>query len=61
MSTPRLTPAMMTAGVKAARTILDAYSKYASGSVSDDELYTIVQTVGIAMLTAQEQNNDQSS
>lgn len=58
MSTPRLTPAMMTAGVAAARTILEAYSKYASKSVSDDELYTIVQTVGIALLTAQEPNHE---
>ncbi len=59
MPTPRLTPAMMTAGVAAARIILEEYSKIASRAVSDDELYTIVQTVGIALLSAQEPVNDQ--
>ena len=58
MATPRLTPAMMIAGVAAARKIIASYSKYASNAVSDDELYTFVETVGIAMLTAQEPSDE---
>ena len=58
MSTPRLTPAMLAAGVAAARTIIEDYSKYASKMVSDDELTIMVMTIGVAMLSAQEPAND---
>ena len=58
MSTPRLTPVMLAAGVAAARTIIEDYSKYASKMVSDDELTTMVLTIGLAMLSAQEPAND---
>jgi len=54
MPTPRLTPEMMVAGMEAGRKILEAYSKLASEAVNDDELYTIVQTVAIAILSAEE-------
>jgi len=45
---------MMVAGMEAGRKILEAYSKLASEAVNDDELYTIVQTVAIAILSAEE-------
>lgn len=58
MSTPRLTPEMLAAGVAAARTIIEDYSKYASKLVTDEELTTMVLTIGVAMLSAQEPAND---
>lgn len=60
MSTPRLTPEMMVAGMAAGRKILLGYSKLASDAISDSELYFIVETVSIAMLAAQDAEQDQS-
>jgi len=58
MSTPRLTPEMLAAGVVAARTIIESYSQYASKLDTDEELTTMVLTIGVAMLSAQEPAND---
>jgi hypothetical protein len=50
----RLTPAMIAAGIVAARGLLKDYSSVASYEVSDAELTLIIETVGIAMLSAEE-------
>lgn len=54
MATPRLTPAMIAAGVLAGRKIIESYSKFASEQVNDEALFTIIETIGIAMVAAQE-------